>query len=400
MKTTLKYIKLLLLVFCIGGAVSACKDDDDEEEVRQPELTIFMHQPKSGLEYALSRDLEEVNRALLANLELEKKINVLYFRSDTKTGSLYKKPLAKDAKSGENYIKDVLLKEYSLESINYTTENGLQQILSDVISIGQTERMIMVLGCHGTGWLPTYEDKSQKIKQKFKVYGTNIDKKYDTTFQTLGNAIEATGKQFEAIVMDICLSQNIEVAYDLRNSCHYLIGSITEVGKNGLPYEDVIPNLYTKNFSAVCDKAIEYYQKPDNTWKTATFSVIDCNEVEPMADIIKQINCAETNTVDRSTIQTFDGLDCTKEYGFNVLYDFSDYIHHYCGNKELLTKFDNQMKKLVVYNAFTPNFNADCFQNYYLRPIKTCCGVTSSALCTEMQKEWQETNWYKRTAGK
>ena len=410
MKYHLHYIKLLLLMFCIGGAVSACKDyDDEKKESDKPELTIFIHQPYSGLESYLDHDLQEVNKALRNNPEICKKINILYFRNNYITGKLYKKNYHIDPTTGEESIEDVLLKEYPLSQTDYTTFSGLHQILSDVVSIGKTDKYGMVIGCHGSGWIPTKEDKSSRAasgdKVIRKVFGKIDNDTYNATYKTLGKAIEATGKKMEFILVDDCYSQNIEVAYDLRNASNFLIASITEMGGDGQDYETAIPHLLEGNYKAICDYNKDYYTQVGNPWKTSTISITDCSQVESMVSIMKEIySSANLNDVDRDALQVFDGYDC--EYGYNIFYDFSQYVHLLCNDAPLLAKFDAQMKKLIVYNVFTPEFNSVFFDygahhkipdHNYLRPITTCCGITCSDPCTERQNDWKETSWYKAT---
>lgn len=406
MKNSLHYIKLLLLMFCIGGAVSACSDDKKENETPvNPELTIFIHQPKSGLEYHLDNDLKEVNKALLNNPDIRKRVNILYFRNSDITGKLYKKTYRKDSNTGQEYIEDVLQKEYPLSKTDYTTFSGLHQILSDVVSIGKTDKYGMVIGCHGSGWIPTKEDKSSRAANDTKVirksFGKTDDDNYDTTYKTLGKAIEATGKKMEFILVDDCYSHNIEVAYDLRNACHFLIASITEIGPEGQDYETAIPRLFEGNYKGICDDNITYFTKAGNPWKTSTLSVSDCSQVEQMASIMKEIySSTNLNEVDRNVLQVFDGYDCYIRY-YNVFYDFSQYVHLLCNDAALLAKFDAQIQKLIVYNVHTPEFNSVYFSKQYssdyLRPIKTCCGITCSDPCTELLSKWKETDWYKAT---
>ncbi|MCQ2254979.1 MAG: clostripain-related cysteine peptidase [Bacteroidaceae bacterium] len=409
MKENLYYIKLLLLMFCIGGAVSACKDyDEEKKESAKPELTIFMHQPYSGLEFYLNRDLEEVNQALLDNPELTKRINILFFRNDEITGRLYKKVYQKNKTTGEDFIEDVLLKEYPLSQTDYTSFSGLNKIISDIITIGKTEKYGMVIGCHSNGWLPTITDKSSRANNnilqaqtsKRKVFGRTSTEDFDTTYKTLGKAIEATGKKFEFILVDDCNSQNIEVAYDLRNACHYLIGSVTEIGADGQSYDTTIPNLFAANYEAICDNTLDYYTQPGNNWGTATLSVVDCSQAEQMASIMKAIyNQSDAATVNRSSVQVLDGYDHFL-YGHNIFYDFSDYVHKLCDDQNLIADFEAQLQKLVIYNVFTPEFNSCFFDGYYRdgkpyrRPIATCCGISCSDPCTEKLSEWKETAWY------
>lgn len=407
MKNSLHYIKLLLLMFCIGGAVSACCDDkNDEENPDNPVLTIFIHQPYSiNLESQLNIDLQEVNHALLKNPDIRQKVNILFFRNNNITGKLYKKTYRKDSETGQEVIEDVLQKEYPLSQIDYTTFSGLHQILSDVISIGKSDNYGMVIGCHGTGWIPTKEDKSSRAASGNKVirksFGTTSNDKYDTTYKTLGKAIEATGKKMEFILVDDCYSQNIEVAYELRKVCHFLIGSVTEMGGDGQDYETLIPRLLEGNYKGICDDNIKYYTQPGNSWRTSTVSLVDCSQVEQMASIMKEIySSGDLNEVDRNVLQVFDGYDCYVRY-YNVFYDFSQYVHLLCNDAALLAKFDAQMQKLIAYNVHTPEFNSIFFHyryfSDYLRPIKTCCGIACSDPCTELQKEWKETDWYKAT---
>ncbi len=419
MKKSLYYIKLLLLMFCIGGAVSACKDHDDEKNSDKPELTIFIHQPYSGLESYLDRDLREVNTALLNDPELCNKVNILFFRNNEIKGSLYKKVYHFAKNTGLAYIEDVLQKEYPLSQTDYTTFSGLNQILSDVISIGKTDKYGMVIGCHANGWIPTTEDKSSRAfdnihtdtytstnseaRSKRKVFGRTNNDRYDTTYKTLGKAIEATGKKFEFILIDDCNSQNIEVAYDLRNACNYLIGSVTEIGADGQSYDTAIPNLFAANYKAICDDTYTFYTKPGNTWGTATLSVIDCSQTDQMAAIMKRIySNSDPSEVKRSSVQVLDGLDHYL-YGYNFFYDFSDYVHQLCKDKNLIADYEAQLKKLVIYNVFTPEFNSAYFDGYYRdgkqyrRPINTCCGISCSDPCTEKHTEWMDTSWYKAT---
>lgn len=381
-------------MFCIGGAVSACSDKEEKEKTPAPELTIFIHQPYSGLETYLDRDLTEVNNALLNNPELCQKINILYFRNNDLSGKLYKKVYQKDKKSGLAAIQDVLQKEYTLSQIDYTSFSGLKQILSDVVSIGKTSKYGMIIGCHADGWLPTKEDKSSRA------FGYPSIDRYATSYKTLAKAIEATGKQFEFILIDDCYSQNIEVAYDLRKACRYLIGSVTEIGADGQQYETTIPSLYAGNYKAICDNTLAYYTNPGNPFGTTTMSVIDCSKTEQMASLMKTINqrCSSLS-VNRNDIQVLDGYDYTFHH-YNIFYDFADYVHNLCKEANLIADFENLMNQLVVYNVYTPEFNSQFFCGVffdgkpYLRPIRTCCGITCSDPCTEKQSQLQQTSWY------
>ncbi|MCF0243897.1 MAG: hypothetical protein HUK06_03910 [Bacteroidaceae bacterium] len=387
----MKVLRLMLGIVCCS-LLFACSDnlDEPEEPVVVPELTIFLHQPY-GIDVGyLNGDLSEIDAAMKKHSEL-RKVNILYFRSNTISGSLYKKYYDKDAQ-GQVVIRDSLLKSYPFSSVDYTTYSGLKTILSDVISIGKTEKIGMVIGCHSNGWLPTLEDKSSRA------FGTTRQDKYDTTFKTLSKAIESLGKKFEFVLTDCCLCQNIEVAYDMRNTCKYLIGSVTEIGSSGQNYEKLIYRLYKEDYAGTCDDSYETYYKV-TSWNSATLSVVDCSQVDNMAAVMKRIY-KTSKDVERTELQVFDGYDYASNFGYNVFYDFAEYVSKSCTESSLLADFNAVMSKLVTKNVYTPTYNSAFFPPQLSgtgRKIRTCCGLSCSDPCTDRYDSLKETNWYKAT---
>lgn len=409
MHKSIRIFTFVLLVFFTSGIFVSCRDYENEEENKfNPQLTIFIHQPTTkganpDLTSYMNTDLKEVDEAIKNGLS--KKANVIYFRSDLSMGNLYKKELTKDS-DGKPVVTDKLLKQYPIVETDYTTLSGLKRILSDVVAVGKTEKYGMIIGSHADGWIPTIEDKSSRTtasnKGIMKSFGQGYHGDYDTTYETLGMAIDEIGKQFEFILLDNCYSQNIEVAYDLRNACKYLIGSVTEIGAAGQNYKECLPLLADANYKAVCENYYNLYKDAPN-WKSATLSVIDCSYLREMAILMKQINESKTNTVDRSAVQVLDGYDHS-DYKYNIFYDLGDYVNHYCAVDMLNYSFNVVLSKLVVANYYTENFNSIHFDGLIdivdgkmfpmMRPIKTCSGVTCSDLCTQKQEDLKKTSWY------
>lgn len=409
MHKSIRIFTFILLAFFTSGIFVSCHDDKDEKENKyNPQLTIFIHQPttkgaKPDLTPYMNEDLKEVDEAIKNGL-LEK-ANVIYFRSDLTMGSLYKKELAKDS-DGKPVVVDKLLKQYPVTETDYTSLSGLKRILSDVVAAGKTEKYGMIIGSHADGWIPTIEDKSSRTaasnKGIMKSFGQGYHGDYDTTYKTLGMAISGIGKQFEFILLDNCYSQNIEVAYDLRNACKYLIGSVTEIGATGQNYKECLPLLADANYKAVCESYYNFH-KNEEDWNSATLSVIDCSYLQEMANIMKQINESATNNVARSAVQVLDGYNYSN-YNYNIFYDLGDYVNHYCAVDMLINNFNVVLSKLVIANYYTDTFNSMYFNGYInivdgkmvpmMKPIKTCSGITCSDLCTQKLEDLKKTSWY------
>ncbi len=407
MKKSLKSITLILLALIAGGISFSCSHSDDNQPEAVPQFTYLIFQPTTNganpdLTAFMKQDLREVDEAVRNGLT--KTANVIVFQGDLTKSKLYQKQLSK-TREGRDTIVNILLKEYPVTETDYTSFSGLKRILTDVIVAGKTEQIGMSIGCHADGWIPTVEDKSSRAPSGMrKSYGQGYHGDYDTAYKTLGKAIEATGRKFEFIHLDNCYSQNIEVAYDLRNACKYLIGSITEIGADGLEYNTNVPLLVKGDYQTVCQNYLAYYQSTDQ-WPSATLSAIDCSYMDEMAALMKSINTGRTNLVDRSALQVFDGYDENNTYHFNIFYDFSDYVSSYCADEVLLSQFNSLLSKMVVANTFTPSFTSVYFQIQIIdgkpatkkRDIRTCSGITCSDPCTQLFYKWKETEWYKTT---
>ncbi len=398
--------RFLLLTLLLSSFLLSCSHDNDEPEPQAPaEFTFLIFQPTTrganpDLTPYMDQDLREVDQAVKNGLT--RKANVIVFRGDLNISKLYRKELRKNSQ-GRDTVVNVLLREYPVVETDYTSFTGLKRILTDVIAEGKTEHIGMTIGCHADGWLPTTEDKSARAPM-MKSYGQGYHGDYDTTYKTLAKAIEATGRKFEFILLDNCYSQNIEVAYDLRNACRFLLGSVIEIGSDGLDYNQNLPLLLQADYKTVCQNFVDYYA--GSQWASAAFSAIDCSYLDQMAALMKLINASSSPFKgDRGSLQVFDGYDFRFGYYYNVFYDFGDYVTHLCSDPALLSQYHALLSQMVVANVHTPSFCSMYFppakidgqQVPRMRDIRTCSGITCSDPCTELAADWQKTSWYMAT---
>ena len=121
---------------------------------------------------------------------------------------------------------------------------------------------------------------------------------YQTNISEFDKGIEDSGiGKFQYILFDDCNMTGIEVAYELRNATHHIIGSPTEIMAYGMPYKLMWNELskVNPNYRNICNTFINFYSNytyNGSPYPYGTISVIDCSQVEGMVNIMKEINAS------------------------------------------------------------------------------------------------------------
>ncbi len=108
-------------------------------------------------------------------------------------------------------------------------DHGQPSTLSDFLRWGMerypAKRYLVVVGDHGKGFI-----------------GTGFDEVHKSTLQLpeLRQALQQSGLKPDVLVLDACLMGQLEVAHELKDQAHFLVGSEEIVGRDGLPHADVL----------------------------------------------------------------------------------------------------------------------------------------------------------------
>ncbi|MGN0221798.1 MAG: clostripain-related cysteine peptidase, partial [Prevotella sp.] len=100
----------------------------------------------------------------------------------------------------------------------------------------------LILWGHSSGWL-TENDTIAVPQQSILSHAYGIDNGTWINIPTLATVLNKL-KRFKYIMADCCNFQCIEVAYELRNCCEYIIGSPAEEPSQGIPYDILTPLLF------------------------------------------------------------------------------------------------------------------------------------------------------------
>lgn len=238
----------------------------------------------------------------------------------------------------------------------------MTEILGDMKTFAPAESYSMIIGCHGTGWLPVVQSRS-KAKEDF-VYHWDFENvpmtrffggltaEYQTNISTLAQSLSNNGLSMEYILFDDCYMSSLEVAYELRHVTNYMIACPTEVMVFGMPYSTIGKYLLSEkpDYKAICESFYQFYS--NYQYPYGTLAVTDCSYLDELAELMKYIHSNYSfDSTQAINIQRMDG------YSPVIFYDFGDYVQTLCGtDTEIYNNFKTLLEKVIPYKTHTKEF--------------------------------------------
>lgn len=359
--------RLIIILFVATALLSSCSKIENT-----PQKTLFFFYPWStNLTYYFENNIINFERALTAH---DLKANrVVVFISQSPTEACFY-----EIKMKHNACLHDTIARFDNYNYEYTSVEGLTKLLNLAKGSTPTPRFSIVIGCHGDAWIP-----ARDMKRSFG--GIDIESRIDIS--TLSGALSRANILAEYILFDDCYMSSVEVAYELRNVCEYLIASPAEIMAAGMPFYDIAHDLLGEtDYEAICTDFYNYYANNPST-PYATIAVTRCRELEELADIVKRIN--DVAVEPSRAIQFYDGDNPHR------FYDLADYIRAICNDEELLDEFTSQMDESIPYKAHTDYVYVYGFGTVR---VEYYSGISTSAPSTSAKcASYEETEWAKRT---
>ncbi len=409
------YIKMLLVGLSLL-LFTSCRDksddvSDDNTDIDPAEHTFIMFFPWSNtLTSYFYTNISDMKSAVAGGM-LEDERVIVCFEKSAGYAELF------ELKYSDGVCIEELYKTYDN---SFTTITAISTMLNDVADIAPALKYSMSISCHGFGWIPVDNSSASSVAQRSsaadyqlphyiytdecglpltRYYGGTVSE-YQTDISTLRDAIKISDIGYmEHILFDLCYMSNIEVAYDLRDVAGYIIASPTEVMGYGFPYELIGEYLMgDADYASVVSGYYDFYSTYSDPY--GTIGVINCSEVEAMAEIMAEINTLyDYNDISVSGVQRMDG------YSPVIFYDFGSYVEALCPDEQLLATFKEQLSKLVPdsYKAHTEMFASAVSSSWggglTRYSINTYSGVTISDPTTSSKAYSYkfDSNWYKAT---
>ena len=335
MKKNVFYAVMMMIVVMM----TACSSDDDAFEPVQPaskkDVSRTVDQAKTVLVYMAGRN----NLASIVNVDLNemkqgsKRLgsndNLLVFVRRDKTEKM---PWLARIKNG------VVTDSVSLSDMGITSSDSENRASDPVVMEGVMRYAFshypamdgnygLVLWGHGSGWLMKDEVK----RANSRAFG--VDKGEDgralwMNIPTMANILRGM-PHLKFIMADCCNFMCLEVLYELRNVCDYIIGSPAEIPDQGAPYDEIVPDMFADGrfYTSIIDK---YYQ---SVYGYLPLTAIQTNQMEQLAQAThKTMQAVQSNLNDDYAdmtglihyYHTDDDSDFHPEY--NIFYDAGDFF--------------------------------------------------------------------------
>ena len=215
-------------------AQQGCKSSGDEPDTPPESRTIIVYMADNNdLSVNATADLNEMQRGMA---DVGSGRLIVYQQTRTSNPRLME--IRPDG-------THTVLKNYDPGTPAVSAER-MAQVISDAKSAAPSSKYGIVLWSHATGWADDKgtitEDSKAMQPLSFGADGPSVSKYKRMSVRTLAKAL--SGNHFDFIYFDCCHMATVEVAYELRHLTDRIVASPTELGTDGMPYDEALPYLF------------------------------------------------------------------------------------------------------------------------------------------------------------
>ena len=244
----------------------------------------------------------------------------------------------------------------------------MRKVLNDVLDYYPAPHYGLIVSSHGKGWIPKgYQEAAQSVWSfpSTRELCIEVPEGSGIDIDVLPDALPM---KFDYILMDSCLMGCVEVAYEIREKCDYLLFSPTEILVDGFMYKTMGPlitNVAEPALKTVAQEYIDHYNAQTGDYRSATVTLVDCSKLDALAAVCNRLTEAHRGqiaTTSRNLIQPYF------YNSFHWFYDLRD-IYVQCGaTVEEIAELDAALAETVLYFASTPTF--------FKVPMERVCGLS------------------------
>ena len=354
-----KFIAFLLTLFF--GLTGCSKEDNGPDSPANRTVLVYILGNNSLSGYDSSNIQQMVNSASAKNLNGGNLIVYWVQKGE-------KPKLIQIKENSKGVVTKNLIKEY--DTPNSASPEALQGVFRDMVDLFPAEEYGLVLWSHGSAWIPA--DYVNMLKA-FGQDGSNW-MEVDEMAKGIPNDL------FHFILFDACYMASVECIYELKDKADYIMGSPTETMGAGWPYQEMLPQFFTRtlDLKKIGETFYNYYNAQSGDYRTATVSLAKTSEIDALTSVVREILSTKSESdiygTDRTKMQKLEFLG-KGSYTVSpcLLYDFDDYIKQ-LATPEQYARFQECMKKLIVYEAHTETAYFGALYRSY--DIERCSGLT------------------------
>lgn len=419
---TMKILRYIAIV-AIGLLAMAC---EPKPYIPQPpqgtaDHTVIMYLAgNNNLESYLADNIDDVISSVDALTPSDNGRIVIYFRPRLASGEPMLLQVYYDKKLAAAQCDTI--RRYPL-TMSSSDPETLRKVVADAQTVAPARSYSMIFGSHATGWFTKecmsrgslerpmsisfkspndgsfWHQRGDEITRTFgldgkmEYEGSKVD---DPGMNITDMATALSGTKFRTLIFDACFMASVEAIYDLSKVTDYVIASSAEIMGRGMPYDLVLKYLFASggvegNLMKYCSEYMRYYSDLTPGRKSGTISLVDCSQVEALAEAVARVEQGGLNDVDPFEIQAFELLDEHQFYDLEHFYDLA------AKDREAYAALQNALTDCVVYKGNTPTVYSAF--GYGIFEVERNCGLTMNIPSTSyalFRSEWLKTAWTKR----
>ncbi|MCH5327012.1 MAG: hypothetical protein J1E29_07410 [Duncaniella sp.] len=231
------------------------------------------------------------------------------------------------------------LKRYPDDTSIYSVDpERISEVMTDFKSYAPADEYGIIFWSHANGWLGAPSDAAGP---KYRAFGD--DRGYHITLPSLAGALE--GQQFAFIYFDCCLMGNIETVYELRRFAPVIAASPTELGVEGMPYDQTLRYFFLPEPDVV-GAARTTFERYSSNGMECQLAVYSTAGLDRLAEESRTVISAATDpfTPEVNSLQRY-----VKPRDYNSSVDMRDYYDLLGATASWHTAFDS----VVLWKAAT-----------------------------------------------
>ncbi|MEG0602405.1 MAG: clostripain-related cysteine peptidase [Mucinivorans sp.] len=355
----------LPLLFAVGVVVVGCNKITPEEKHIARTVIVYINadnnlfdQSLGSLSFGALIDINEMEQAWNDN---SKDVLLVYLNSgEYSKDGIYKKSAPTILRIHHDddplRITSPVVKTY--DKHDASSPKVLSQVIADARRIARADSYALVFWSHGTGWVPSGLGaplRTEQNPEEATSYSFGISNSYGKNQMEIDDLVRALPSDilFDYIAFDACYMGGIEVAYQLRKSCRYFIGSAVETPIDGFEYDLVMNELLSANVNELVHKTYLYNKAQTGWMSTCAMSVVDCSKLENLAAATRRLTEKSPRKMSDVLFSSIQDLGSSSSFRATY-YDFGDFVNHTWALAPDLGAFQTALQEAVPTKYFLP----------------------------------------------
>lgn len=389
-------------------ALSGCEGLYPPVEKDRQMVLCYFSAHNNSLSEASRNVLNDLRNAELPATDDDSKVLLVYYHlADTVP------VLARMSRDGNGRLVETRLMTYpgnGILSVRSLSVEQLKQVWADAQAVFPSKKHSLFISSHGSGYLPSGylsnpEDRigpAEEDPYRFMVKSgedpksIGPDDDLEINIQDFVSAF--AGYHFDVITFDCCYMGGVEVAYEAKDLCDYMVAAPTEVMSKGIICGELIMPSFSASADSVARSICNIYMnrvKNDPDYSTSgTVAAIKSSELDELASVCTDIFSRRRSALEQVNPRNIQPYFRNKQHWF---YDFDDLVCNMCTNEdgsqdEAYASFRTAMGKAVVCKGATPKFLEIT--------INTYSGLSTyfpDSNCPELNNFYKTLSWNKKT---